>query len=80
MSEPPLNPDVLESDDPPLGFPLAMPGANRDGTGTVRLESVYEPSGPANLVSLYGPGAFVDTAGNLSARTSGQRLRGTRRR
>src|SRR5262249_34979613 len=76
LQEPPLNPDVLEADDPPLGFPLAMPAANRAGFGTVLLERAYEPGGPANLVSLYGPGLFLDSSGKLGPRTPIARNRG----
>ena len=76
LQEPPSHADMLESDDPPLGFPLAMPAANRDGLGTVLLERAYESGGPANLVSLYGPGLFVDTSGKLGQRTPVGRNRG----
>jgi hypothetical protein len=69
LQDPPPNPNLLESDDPPLGFPLGMPGANRDGFGTVLLERAYEAGGPANLVSLYGPGLFLDSSGKLGSRT-----------
>jgi YD repeat-containing protein len=69
LAEPPAHSDMLESDDPPLGFPLGMPGANRDGLGTVLLERAYEAGGPANLVSLYGPGLFLDSSGMLGQRT-----------
>ena len=68
--EPPLRPwEGDGDDDPPLGLPLFMPAANRDRLGTVVQETVLEPSGPASLVGLYGPGLFVDTAGRLGART-----------
>src|SRR5271155_2630839 len=67
LQEPPLHPDMLESDDPPLGFPLAMPAADRTNSGTVLLERAYEASGPSNLVSLYGPGFFLDSAGELGS-------------
>jgi YD repeat-containing protein len=76
LQEPPLNPNLLESDDPPLGFPLGMPGANRDGFGTVLLERAYEAGGPANLVSLYGPGLFLDSSGKLGSRTPIAKNRG----
>jgi hypothetical protein len=69
VMEPPLFSDFLENDDPPLGFPLAMPGADRTNMGTVLLERSYEAGGPSNLVSLYGPGLFLDSAGKLGSRT-----------
>src|SRR5581483_8904483 len=55
LREPLARPDDIEHDDPPLAFPLGMPGANRDGMGTVRIESPMESSGPANLASLLRP-------------------------
>lgn len=76
MEEPPLHSDMLESDDPPLGLPLAMPGANRDGMGTVPLDRAREQGGPANLVSLYGPGMFVESSGKMGVRTPIGVLRG----
>jgi YD repeat-containing protein len=74
--EAPLRPDEWERDDPPLGLPFLMPGANRDGFGTMRLARASSAGGPANLVSLFGPGVFVDTAGKLGVRTPGPPYRG----
>lgn len=76
MEEPPSHPDLLESDDPPLGLPLAMAGADRAGMGTVSLERAREPGGAVNLVALYGPGMFVSSSGSLGVRTSLGVLRG----
>ena len=70
LQEPPLRPWDDEADDPPLGLPLVMPAANRDGLATCPLESAAGAGGPANLVALYGPGLFVDTAGRLGCRTA----------
>ncbi|MCO5170148.1 MAG: hypothetical protein M9894_27760 [Planctomycetes bacterium] len=70
LEEPPLRPWDDESDDPPLGLPLVMPAANRDGMATYPLESAAGAGGPANLIAHYGPGLFVDTAGRLGCRTS----------
>lgn len=69
LEEPSLRPWEGEDDDPPLGVPLHMPGANRDRLGTVLCETVSEAGGPANLVASYGPGVFVDTSGKLGVRT-----------
>jgi len=70
LEEPPLRPWEGEDDDPPLGVPLYMPGANRDNLGTVLCESVSEPGGPVNLVTGFRPGVFVDNAGKLGVRTA----------
>jgi YD repeat-containing protein len=77
LGDPPLRPNESGQDDPPLAFPLLMPGANRDGLGTILLETVSEPSGPANLAALYGPGLLLDTSGRLGSRTAlGGKVRG----
>jgi YD repeat-containing protein len=70
FEEPPMSPWAGESDDPPLETPLAMPGANRDGMGTELLETTSGPSGPANLVTSFDRGLFVDMAGKLGCRVA----------
>ena len=71
MREPPARPWEGENDDPPLGTPWVMPGADRAGFASVLLETVSEQdAGPANLIASWSSGVFVDTAGGIGVRTS----------
>ncbi|MCO5168154.1 MAG: hypothetical protein M9894_17570 [Planctomycetes bacterium] len=71
LEAPPLRPWDGEDDDPPLGTPLVMPGADRGGMGTTPCESASElgSGGPVSLLTSYDSGVSVDTSGRLGLRT-----------